>query len=35
VSRARAGGEHPFLILKVAFGFAKVRYRGSTRTPSA
>jgi IS5 family transposase len=27
-SRVRARGEHPFLILKVVFGFAKVRYRG-------
>ncbi|MCC7464607.1 MAG: IS5 family transposase [Gammaproteobacteria bacterium] len=27
-SRVRARGEHPFLILKCVFGFAKVRYRG-------
>lgn len=27
-SRVRAKGEHPFLILKRFFGFAKVRYRG-------
>jgi IS5 family transposase len=27
-SRVRAKGEHPFLILKRVFGFAKVRYRG-------
>jgi IS5 family transposase len=27
-SRVRARGEHPFLILKRVFGFAKVRYRG-------
>ncbi|MGH9848010.1 MAG: IS5 family transposase [Blastocatellia bacterium] len=27
-SRVRAKGEHPFLILKKVFGFAKVRYRG-------
>ncbi|MCL4720530.1 MAG: hypothetical protein KJ041_00975 [Gammaproteobacteria bacterium] len=25
--KVRARGEHPFLILKVVFGFAKVRYR--------
>jgi len=27
-SRVRAKGEHPFLVLKRLFGFAKVRYRG-------
>jgi len=27
-SRVRARGEHPFLVLKRIFGFAKVRYRG-------
>ena len=27
-SRVRAKGEHPFLVLKRIFGFAKVRYRG-------
>jgi transposase, IS5 family len=27
-SRLRARGEHPFVILKRIFGFAKVRYRG-------
>jgi IS5 family transposase len=27
-SRVRAKGEHPFLVLKVIFGFRKVRYRG-------
>lgn len=27
-SRVRAKGEHPFLILKRVFGFAKARYRG-------
>jgi IS5 family transposase len=27
-SKVRAKGEHPFLILKRVFGFAKVRYRG-------
>jgi IS5 family transposase len=27
-SKVRARGEHPFLIIKRVFGFAKVRYRG-------
>ena len=27
-SRVRAKVEHPFLVLKVIFGFRKVRYRG-------
>jgi IS5 family transposase len=27
-SKVRAKGEHPFLVLKRVFGFAKVRYRG-------
>jgi len=27
-SRVRAKGEHPFLVIKRIFGFAKVRYRG-------
>ena len=31
-SRVRAKVEHPFLVLKLVFGFTKVRYRGWTRT---
>ena len=27
-SRIRAQGEHPFLVVKRLWGFAKVRYRG-------
>jgi IS5 family transposase len=27
-SRVRARGEHPFLVVKVLWGFTKVRYRG-------
>lgn len=30
-SRTRARGEHPFLIVKRLWGFAKVRYRGLTK----
>ena len=32
-SKVRAKVEHPFLVIKRIFGFAKVRYRGMSRTP--